>query len=209
MAADLPERRAWQRGRGPRAPSAPSLILTHLGSSTPNTRGFRAADLPELRACKGAGPPGRGQLAPAAPTHFHTWAAARRTLAATEQQTYLSWEPAGVMDHLAKVHWHQLHPLILTLGQQHAVLYTRGYKAADQPGRRACKGAGPPGRGPLAPAAPADSHTWAAARSTLEATGQQTYLRCEHARVLDHLAEVHWHRLHLLILTFGQQHATH
>ncbi len=63
----------------------------------------RAADLPEQRACKGAGPPGRDQLAPAAPTHSHTWAAASRTLEAKGQQTYLSGEPARVLDHLAEV----------------------------------------------------------------------------------------------------------
>ncbi len=66
--------------------------------------------------------------------------------------------------HPAKVHWHQLHPLIL-------------------------------------------SHMRSSTPSNLEATGQQTYLSSEPARMLDHPAEVHWHQLHPLILTLGQQHA--
>ncbi len=123
----------------------------------------------------------------------------------TGQQAYLSGEPAGVLDDPAEVHWHQLHPLILTLGQQHATHWR--YRAADLPERRACRGAGRPGRGPLAPAAPVHSHTWATARRTLEATEQQTYLSGEPARVMDDPEEVHWHQLHPLILTLGQQQA--
>ncbi len=133
------------------------LILT-LGSGMPHTRGYRAADLPERQACKDAGRPGRGPLAPAAPAHSHTWAAARRTIEATGQQINLSGQPAGVLDHPAEVHWHQLHPLILTLGS--SMPHTRGHRAADLPEQRACKGAVQLGRGPLTPAAPTHSNTW-------------------------------------------------
>jgi hypothetical protein len=125
-----------------------------------------------------------------------------------DSRPYLSREPARVQDHPAEVHWHQSCTRSFShLGS--STPHTRGYRAADLPERQACKDAGRPGRGPRAPAAPSHSHTWAAAHLTLEVTGQQTYLGGKPARMLDDPAEVHWHQLHTLILTLGQQHTAH